>query len=164
MFLLHLFHVNNSDLLFTFTNAAADQAMTSRDNFSRALTAIQTANAATAAAANVPQVKLEPGLPPLSAAGPDSDRKRPMVGGSGAPRILPSAGPRPPQKVLEVRAKLLARDKELKLLHTSLVEGGVVSEEEFWEARKVSNCTSPCNACHIRVIAMTSTNQSNEYV
>lgn len=39
------------------------------------------------------------------------------------------------------RGRLLAGNRDLQALHASLVKGGVVSEEEFWETRKVQTTT-----------------------
>ena len=39
---------------------------------------------------------------------------------------------------LELRASLLGKNKRLQQLHTELVLPGHVSEEEFWESRRVS--------------------------
>lgn len=39
---------------------------------------------------------------------------------------------------IKLRGTLLATDKELLQLHRTLVRGGLLTEEEFWETRKVS--------------------------
>lgn len=38
---------------------------------------------------------------------------------------------------IKLRGMLLGSDKELLQLHRTLVRGGLISEEEFWETRKV---------------------------
>ena len=35
------------------------------------------------------------------------------------------------------RVSLLAANKDLQMLHENLVKGGIISEEDFWESRKV---------------------------
>lgn len=47
----------------------------------------------------------------------------------------------PPPKLnadeIKLRGTILGNDKELLQLHKTLVRGGLVTEEEFWETRKV---------------------------
>ena len=46
------------------------------------------------------------------------------------------------EKVLEeikLRGMLLGSNKELLQLHRTLVRGGLITEEEFWESRQVNS-------------------------
>jgi transcription initiation factor TFIIH subunit 1 len=40
---------------------------------------------------------------------------------------------------IELRIRVLSKDKELAQLHTKLVGGGHLTDNEFWESRKVKN-------------------------
>jgi hypothetical protein len=43
----------------------------------------------------------------------------------------------PTSQEIEARVKLLGADPELKTLHQTLVTSGIITDEEFWESRKV---------------------------
>ena len=84
-----------------------------------------TAAASTAAAAG-PAASQSTSSPP-SAASPSSSTRSPTAASGITTTTISMA-------TLELRASLLARQPNLKQLHTDLVQRGLISEEEFWSS------------------------------
>ena len=56
---------------------------------------------------------------------------------------MPREGIKLGAEEIKLRGTLLSSNKELLQLHRTLVRGGLVSEEEFWETRQVRTRSPP---------------------